>query len=54
MVSECPHALFILTGTIKNLFWNKTKGMEDNSNIFPLLTILTLEILQKALEVFMF
>lgn len=37
MVSECPHALFILTGAIKNLFWNKSKRMEDNSNVFPLL-----------------
>lgn len=42
MVSECPHVLFILIGAIKNLFWNKSKGMEDNSNVFPLLTLLNI------------
>lgn len=38
MVSVCPHVLFILIGATKNLFWNKNKGMEDNSNVFPLHT----------------
>lgn len=55
MVSECPHVLFILTAAIKICFEIKARGWKTTAMFSPYsLSILTLEILQKTLEVFMF